>query len=86
MPTEKSPLSEPDPRSLDDLFAADPLSLTDTDVDRIAEELRAKRALWEKEDQESKAQGRARRPTAYRDAPEKGQLSLKDLKLGKPSQ
>lgn len=82
MPNE-SPLSEPDPRSLDDLFAADPLSLTDEDIDRIVDELRTKRALWEREDAEAKQQSRARRPTAYRDPPKKGTLTLKDLGIGK---
>ena len=78
-----SPLSEADPRSLDDLFAADPLTLTDADVDKISADLRHKRALWEKEDKEAQQQGRARRPKAYKAAPPKGQLDLTSLGIGK---
>lgn len=78
-----SPLSEADPRSLDDLYAADPLSLTDDDVDKIVSDLRQKRALWATEDAEAQSQGRARRPKAYKSAPPKGQMDLSDLGLGK---
>ena len=77
--TQQSPLNEADPRSLDDLYAADPLSLTDDDVDKIVKDLREKRALWEKEDKEAQAQGRARRPKVYKSPPPKGQLSLDSL-------
>lgn len=76
---EESPLSEANPRSLDDLYSADPLSLTDDDVDKITNDLRQKRSLWEKEDAAAQAQGRARRPKEYKSAPPKGQLSLDAL-------
>jgi len=82
MPPE-NPLSEADPRSLDDLYAADPLSLTDNDVDKIVADLRQKRALWQREDAAAQAQGRARRPKEYKAAPPKGQLDLAGLGLGK---
>ncbi len=81
--SDQSPLSEADPRSLDDLYAADPLSLTDNDVDKIVADLREKRALWESEDAAAQSQGRARRPKEYKSAPPKGQLNLKDLGIGK---
>ena len=83
MTENKSPLEEADPRSLDDLYAADPLSLTDDDVDKIVADLRQKRALWASEDAAAQSQGRARRPKEYKAAPPKGQLSLGGLGLGK---
>lgn len=78
-----SPLGEADPHSLDNLYAGDPLSLTDADVDKIVDDLRKKKALWEIEDAAAQSQGRARRPKAYKSAPPKGQLDLSDLGLGK---
>ncbi len=80
---EESPLSEADPKSLDDLYAADPLTLTDDDVDKIVADLRQKRALWASEDAAAQSQGRARRPKTYKSPPPKGQLSLGDLGIGK---
>ena len=74
----ESPLSEADPRSLDELYAADPLGLTDADVDRITKDLREKRALWSKEEAEAGAQGRRRKKT-YKKAPKKGDLNLGNL-------
>ena len=74
--TKESPLSEANPKSLDDLYVADPLSLTDDDVDRIVSDLRQKKVLWEKEDAEAQSQGRKRRPKEYKSPPPKGQLSL----------
>ncbi len=78
-----NPLGEADPRSLDDLYAADPLSLTDSDVDKIVADLRQKRDLWQTEDAAAQSQGRARKPKAYKSAPPKGQLNLASLGLGK---
>ena len=83
MKIDESPLSEADPRSLDDLYAADPLTLTDADVDKIVADLRKKRALWESEDAAAQSQGRARRPKEYKAPPPKGQLDLSSLGLGK---
>ena len=79
----ESPLSEADPRSLDDLYAADPLSLIDDNVDKIVADFRQKRALWASEDAAAKSQGRARRPKEYKSAPPKGQLDLGGLGIGK---
>lgn len=80
----ETPLSEANPRSLDELYAADPLSLTNPDVDKIVGDLREKRALWLKEESEATAQGRKRRPKVYKEAPEKGTLSLGGLGLVMP--
>ncbi len=82
----ENPLSEADPRSLDDLYSSDPLSLTDDDVDKIVADLRQKRALWATEDAAAQAQGRTRKPKAYKSAPPKGQLSLGDLGIIKPKE
>ena len=84
--TTKSPLSEADPRSLDDLYAGDPLGLTDDDVDRVCADLRQKRSLWATEEAEAQSQGRRRKPKAFKTAPPKGQLNLGDLGIGKPKE
>lgn len=81
MSEEKTPLAKADPKSLDDLYSSDPLDLTDDDVDRITADLREKRALWAREDAEAKTQGRKRSTKAWKEPPEKGQLSLADLGL-----
>ena len=78
MPT---PLSEAEPRSLDELFSADPLSITNDELDIMVAEQREKRHLWAKEEAASQAEGRARRPSAYKDAPETGKIKLSDLDL-----
>ena len=80
---EKSPLSEAEPKSLDDLYTADTLSLTDDDVDKITADLRQKRSLWATEEAEAQSQGRRRKPKAYKTPPPKGQLKLGDLGIGK---
>ncbi len=77
MPNQ-TPLSEPDPRSIDELLAADPLSLSDDDVDKIVAEHRENRALWAKEDSAAQAEGRKRKKV-YK--PVQGKLSLADLGL-----
>lgn len=46
MATEKSPLSEARPNSLDDFFSRDPLNLADSDIDTIVAELREQRKIW----------------------------------------
>ena len=76
-----SPLVEADPRSLDDLYSADPLSITKAEKDALIADLRKHRALFAKEDAEAGRQGRSRRPSTYRPAPAEGQLNLKDLGL-----
>lgn len=42
-----TPLAEASPESLAELFAKDPLSLTDSDIERIVTSLREARAKWE---------------------------------------
>ena len=81
MADKESPLTEADPSSLDELYYKDPLELTNSDLDRIVEDLREKRTLFIKEDKESRDQGRQRRPKAYKDTPKQGQLSLDSLGL-----
>ena len=83
---EKSPLSKADPKYLDDLYTADPLTLTDDDVDKITADLRQKRSLWATEEAEAQSQGRRRKPKAYKAPPPKGQLKLDDLGIGKPKE
>ena len=42
-----SPLSEADPKSLEELFSLDPLKLSRADRDQIVTELRRARVKWE---------------------------------------
>lgn len=81
MQENSPPLAEPDPKSLDELFNADPLELTDEDLDTLVAEYRANRELWAKEEAAAKTQGRARRPKEYKQKIPKGQLSLSDIGL-----
>jgi hypothetical protein len=81
-----SPLAEAEPRSLDELYAADPLSLTDSDVDKIVTDLCEKRDLWMKEEKEAGAQGRKRKTKVYKEAPKPGELSLGGLGIIMPGQ
>ena len=78
-----SPLAEADARSLNDLFDADPLSLSDRDIDLIVQNIRENREKWAREESEAKRQGRARRPSAYKTPPAQGKLSLDMIGLGK---
>ncbi len=78
-----SPLSEADPQSLDDLYSADPLSLTDSDVERIVSDLREKREQWEKQEAETGPK-KSRTKKSYKEAPEKGQLTLDNLNIIMP--
>lgn len=70
-PGSTNPLTEADPLSLDALFSADPLTLTDADIDRMVARLRSERAKWAS--QEAKPKGGAKR--------EKVTVTLKDLGL-----
>lgn len=45
-PATTSPLSEAEPRSLEELFSRDPLKLTRSDRDAIVRELRAQSERW----------------------------------------
>lgn len=78
---QPSPLSEADPKSLDELFAADPLDLTNKNLAALVTELRAHRDHWAKEESEAQAQSRTRRPKKYKAAPPKGSLTLENLGL-----
>jgi len=82
--TEKpvSPLEEADPRSLDELYSADPLSLTDSDVDRIVDNLVEKRALWAAAEVEAASKGTKKPSKAYLAKQEKGSIELGDLGIG----
>lgn len=61
---ENNQLSEARPSSLSELFARDPLTLTDEEVDRIVAEMRDARERWYKEETEAKAKGRRANPAA----------------------
>ena len=57
---------------LNELFARDPLSYTDDDIDTIVEALRAQRKKFAQEEEAAKAENRK---------PKHGKLDLKTLKL-----
>ena len=57
-----SPLTQANPRSLDDLFDADPESLTDADIDEMVQALRSQRAHF-KQAKAQKAKGPAKIPS-----------------------
>jgi len=59
---ESSPLSQAKPKSLDDLFDADPESLTDSDIDEMVAHLRSERAHF-KQAKAQKAKGPAKIPS-----------------------
>lgn len=50
-----SPLAEANPRSLDELFAADPETLTDDDIHQMVVALRAKRSEFKVQKQDRKS-------------------------------
>jgi len=77
----KSPLSEADPASLDELFARDPLELTNDDLESIASELRDHRGLWGIADEEAKNKKKGTPRGPSKAVPEGG-ISLDDLDLG----
>lgn len=55
---EESPLAEADPKSLDELFALDPLKLSDQQIDTIVASFRAQRKNFAVEEAEAKKDGR----------------------------
>jgi hypothetical protein len=67
--------TELDPNSLAELFARDPLELTDTDVDSIVATMRAQRHRWANEEKAAKLTGRKPNPNVVKN------LSLGDLNL-----
>jgi hypothetical protein len=56
-PVADSPLQEADPNSLSELFARDPLELTQQDIKTIVAKLRASRAIWNQEEAKALASG-----------------------------
>lgn len=77
-PTTTSPLEEVDPAILDELFARDPMNLTNDDVDMITDKLRGERAVWCKSDENAKAK-KERTPRGIKRAVPEGGLSIDDL-------
>ena len=80
--TPKSPLEEADPRSLDELYYLDPLSLTDPDLDRMVDNQIEKRALWAQAEVEAASKGTKKPAKAYLPKTEKGSIDLNDLGIG----
>ena len=54
----ESPRAEVSPKSLDELFSADPMDLGPEDYRRIIAEFRAKRDIWEKAEAVKQIEGR----------------------------
>ncbi len=79
----ETPLSEADPKSIDDLYSDDPLNLTNTDLDAMVDDMIKNRHLWLKAEAEGKATG-TRAKKVYKEAPKKGQLSLDNLNILMP--
>lgn len=74
-------MSEADPSSLDELFARDPLGLTNDDIDSITSELRDHRGLWVIADEEAKNKKKST-PHGPKKAVPEGGIKLGDLDLG----
>jgi hypothetical protein len=70
----QNPLREASPESLNELFERDPLSLSDSDVESIVQQLRVARSKWAEEEAQKKSAGKKSKPA---DA----NLSLDDLGL-----
>lgn len=69
---------------MDELFAKDPIQLTDEEKDRIIEEYRAKRHLFAQEESAAKAAGRKINPKYADKKPKKEPLTnvnIADLEL-----
>lgn len=79
--TISTPLTIPDPASLDELFSRDPLELTDSDVDCIVTKLREDRKRWAAEERESAAAGRRPNPRAVQSPEEKAKAKEAVKKL-----
>ena len=65
---------EPNQRSLSELFAEDPLNLTDPDVDQMVAAMRKARENWTAEEARARAKGSKPNPAA-------ANLKLEDLEL-----
>lgn len=53
-PPSSSPLAEANPRSLEELMSLDPLKMLRKDRNKIVEEFRRMRAVWEKTEAEGR--------------------------------
>lgn len=77
-PTSTNPLLEADIASLDYIFSADPLSLSEAEIGRAVEALRKQRAAWAQAEAEGKTKAPRARATSA-PAAAKAKLSLDDL-------
>ena len=77
VPLPQSPLSEADPASLNELFARDPLSLSNQEIDQITAALRAQRAKWAQEE----ATGGAKKAGKVANQAVTAKLDVKDLEI-----
>lgn len=68
-------------RPLNELFDADPLSLSDQDLDSIIAHFREQRGKWRTEEASAKAAGRKTKTVTEKLPPPPGGLSLADLNL-----
>jgi len=75
--TTTSPLSEVDPASLNELFARDPMDLTNQDLDKIIAALRAQRLKWKQDE----ASGGAKKAAKIANAAETKKISVDDLDI-----
>jgi hypothetical protein len=57
-----NPLREASPESLNGLFERDPLSLTDSDVESIVQQLRVARSKWAEEEAQKQRSGKKSKP------------------------
>lgn len=64
---------------LDDLFAKDPLDLSDADINSIVNAFRAQRAAWMTEETTAKSAGGRGKPKRTKE--ESAQISLDDLDI-----
>lgn len=78
--TSKSPLSEANPESLQELFDRDPLELSKQDITRIVTELRANRHHFVKEETRARKAGKKNPGGAAAKATAK-RMTLDDLDL-----
>lgn len=58
MTDSSNPLTEADPRSLEELFSCDPETLTDGEISLMVDEFRQQREVWERAEIEGKTKGR----------------------------
>ncbi len=79
-----TPLASAEVESLDELFALDPLKLTDNQVGHIVTELRRQRSNWAQEETQAQLTGKKPNPKAVKAAAPKQQaldIKVDDLSL-----